>query len=365
LKRPVDTDEADILPFPTPGYCTLGLTEEAAERDVESTTEPERSGPETAPPSGLRVLTDLELEALPPPEWLIDGILLERGLAVLFGPPSVGKSFLALDWALSLAAGVAWAERPTIQCGVVYIAAEGASGLGSRTRAWKAQHDLESCPGIRFVPQALQLLDDGEAERLVDTFQGLDLDLGLVVIDTLARCFVGGDENSAKDVGRLSVLVVHHTTKTGNYERGSSALRGAADTMISCDKADGVQGISISCEKQKDAETFKDLVLNTQTVQLGNGQTSRVFTGSGSLLDIVVTDLGDKERMVLEELHKLPEGARKTKWQQECEGRGVKERTFHRIAKALQERGLVSVDGEKPGAKFSVTEKGWSLLPSR
>src|SRR5438034_1345408 len=70
--------------------------------------------------------------------------------------------------------------------------------------------------------------------------------LGLLVgVDTLARCFVGGEENSAKDMGlfvagldRLraatgaAVLVVHHTGRESGRERGSTALSGAVDTLM-------------------------------------------------------------------------------------------------------------------------------------
>jgi hypothetical protein len=57
------------------------------------------------PRGGLRLLTADELDGLPDPRWLVDGILPERAIAVLYGQPGIGKSFLALDWAFSIAAG--------------------------------------------------------------------------------------------------------------------------------------------------------------------------------------------------------------------------------------------------------------------
>ena len=52
----------------------------------------------------------------------------------------------------------------------------------------------------------------------------------LIIFDTLARCMVGGDENSPLDMGRAvaaadrvrvetgaAVLLVHHPTKANNY----------------------------------------------------------------------------------------------------------------------------------------------------
>ena len=68
-----------------------------------------------------------------------------------------------------------------------------------------------------------------------------------VILDTLARCMVGADENSAKDCGvvvdamtrllgrtpggRGVILGVHHAGKDGKTLRGSSAFEGAADTV--------------------------------------------------------------------------------------------------------------------------------------
>ena len=54
---------------------------------------------------------------MPPIEWAIgegdDGIITENGLTVLYGAPGAGKSFIALDMALSIANGVEWQGMPT------------------------------------------------------------------------------------------------------------------------------------------------------------------------------------------------------------------------------------------------------------
>src|SRR4029077_19407536 len=48
----------------------------------------------------LRDFQVAERGALP---WLVKDILPIGGLAFLYGPPAVGKTFLALDWAFSVA----------------------------------------------------------------------------------------------------------------------------------------------------------------------------------------------------------------------------------------------------------------------
>src|SRR4051812_37793236 len=70
-----------------------------------------------------------ELLELPPPEWLIEGVIESSALGVLYGPPGCGKSFAALDWALSVATGKAWHGREVRQGAVVYVAGEGTTGV--------------------------------------------------------------------------------------------------------------------------------------------------------------------------------------------------------------------------------------------
>ena len=60
----------------------------------------------------------------------------------------------------------------------------------------------------------------------------------------LSRCFIGGDEKQRLRYGngdgacddlrartKALVALLHHTKKDGTVERGSSALRGAVDTI--------------------------------------------------------------------------------------------------------------------------------------
>jgi len=63
----------------------------------------------------------------PPPVFMIADYLIENSFAVLYGPPASFKSFLAIDWALSVAHGRDWNGRPTAQGAVVYLAMEGSN----------------------------------------------------------------------------------------------------------------------------------------------------------------------------------------------------------------------------------------------
>ena len=69
-----------------------------------STTEPT-----TAARTHLFKLHSLQhVLSLPPPDWLVKNVLPVGSQGVLFGPSGSGKSFVALDMALSLATGQPW-----------------------------------------------------------------------------------------------------------------------------------------------------------------------------------------------------------------------------------------------------------------
>ena len=93
----------------------------------------------------IRLLTVREVMDLPDPEWLIKDILVKDSLALLYGPPGVGKSFLALSLAYSVAAGTKWHDRDVDGGAVVYLAVEGGRGLKFRISALRKQL-LANCP---------------------------------------------------------------------------------------------------------------------------------------------------------------------------------------------------------------------------
>jgi hypothetical protein len=94
----------------------------------------------------------------------------EDGLVVLYGEPRAGKSFLALDWGLSVATGVAWLGHQVKQGEVVYIYAEGVRGLRRRAEAWLQEHQRADAPGFRALPVAVNISDDGERGDFVRLF---------------------------------------------------------------------------------------------------------------------------------------------------------------------------------------------------
>ena len=226
----------------------------------------------------FRLLSGEDLLHLPPPEWLLDE-LVPVGFSVLYGASSSGKSFVALDWALSVAAGMPWFGREVKRQHVLYVAAEGRSGLGVRFRAWRDAHGQPDCSRARFLPEAVNLRDDATIAKVRRTLDELPERPGLLVIHTVARTIPGADENSAKDLGEFvaavdalraggSVVAVHHTGKDAKKdERGSSALRAAADMTAKLERTDRSPRLELTCVKVKDAADWPRLELALEPVR--------------------------------------------------------------------------------------------------
>ncbi len=80
----------------------------------------------------FKLFTDVELERLAPPQYLLQNWLVAGGLHVLWGPPGVGKSFVSLDSAMSVGYGVPWLGHATMFGPTIYLLGEGVSGFRDR-----------------------------------------------------------------------------------------------------------------------------------------------------------------------------------------------------------------------------------------
>lgn len=238
-----------------------------------------------------RVLSSADVDRLPPMRWLVKGFLPERSFSVLYGPPGVGKSFLALDLAHSVGLGNSWFQFDTARAqNVVYVAAaEGHYGLKYRKRAWETYNGTP-VENVAYGLDAVQL----PSLKSVDGFlKAIDpFDPSLIIFDTLARCSVGIDENNVQGMGQVvesvdriraktgaAVLLVHHSTKPdkdGNVTyRGSGALEGAVDTMIEVSREKGSKTrLQMACEKQKDAREFFPVRFKLESVAVKNGESA-------------------------------------------------------------------------------------------
>lgn len=312
--------------------------------DAADTTDTTDTGParHIRPTLASRLIDRGGLNNLPRPEPLIDDTIDRRTVSLLAGYWGTGKSFIAQDWAACVATGKPWQGRPVATGRVLYIAAEGAYGLSGRLDAWEYawRHKIPHTV-YNVLPMPVNLLDRVSVAELCDIAAGHTL----VVVDTLARCLVGADENSAKDMGSAvdalytireatgdgTVLAVHHTGKDRTTVRGSSALEAGVDTIYTTEG--DARLIKLERTKRKDGPLDDILQLQLQPT----AESVVVVNTSGA-------DLRDRENRLLDvfRLNFAATGASKSDLRAVAD---MPPATFHRALNDLLARGLVRNTG--------------------
>ncbi len=220
---------------------------------------PEKTLGQPTPPEGLSTFTATELQAtdFPPLKFLVEGLITE-GLTLLAGKPKMGKSWMALDIAMSVAIGCeALGNRPCEKGVALYCALED-NPRRLRRRMLHNYGDQINWPlDFHFATQ-MKALDEGGADDLEDWIAKHRP--SLIIIDTLARvkpASKGKNEYEADYAALLplqelagkhgiSIIVIHHLRKMAGDDpldmvSGTTGLTGAVDNVLVLDrKSDGV-----------------------------------------------------------------------------------------------------------------------------
>jgi copper(I)-binding protein len=248
----------------------------------------------------------------------------------------------------------AWQERETFRGPVLYVIAEGSTGMGRRKRAWEDQAGERMT--VTFLPEPVQLAHVDDVAALVVI--AAEVRPVLIVFDTQARVTVGLEENSARDMGRLvaaaeqlrsscgaCVLFVHHEPRSGENMRGSTALEGAAMTEIRASR-DGAHIMLVNV-KQKETEEFAPVHLT-----LRSRCESAVITAKGSW-QLEVT--GSQET-ILAHMRGTFGGSIAVSASKIIATSGMPERTVYRALKMLVMDGLLENVGTAKRPSYQVKE---------
>jgi len=228
----------------------LGRWKEKAEKEL-------ARRPVERQPRRLLSLEELQAEAAKEIEWLIPGLRLPVGGSCLIaGPPGIGKSFLALHAAISVASGDHFLRYyPTVSGPVVYVDEESSPEAFNMRQAMLRNGnglDLETLPFWVGVKQGFLLDQQRALDELLNLLKPIRP--SLVVLDALIRLH-RGDENSAKDMGRVTkninriqreigcaIILIQHQRKEGLFRnrrdvvRGSSELTAWPDSVVTLDR---------------------------------------------------------------------------------------------------------------------------------
>jgi hypothetical protein len=318
----------------------------------------------------LRLLTVQDLLTLPKPRWLIDGMLPENSLAEVFGESGSFKSFLALDMALSIAAGSDYHGRPTLQGTVVNVCAERFYGTRKRVLAWAAVRGIApESPPIHFIGRAIDVRNGSEdLKALREELAKIAGPIRFVVIDTLNRN-LQGDENSSADMRdfiagcdeireatRAAVAVVHHTGwSQKDRSRGHSSFKAAVDTEMKVERERRSFTVTLSCTKQKDSAEFDAVCFQLEPYGFGDDGSlvPRLDTGGPASAD-------DRKWTLLQHLRDAePEGLTGPQWYDVAGGNKA---DHLEVRRALLEAGLVRFEKAGRSGQYHLTSDGETAL---
>jgi uncharacterized membrane protein len=214
--------------------------------------------------------------------------------------------------------------------------------------------------------------DEDQVERLITQLEKRGIRPSLIVVDTLARCFVGGDENSSQEMGAFvagverllretgaTVMIVHHSGKVVERgERGSTSLRGATDVMIKVTAREGI--VTVANDKQKDDEQFEDIDFKLTQVEIvasSRTVTSCVLVAADDSEHSAASSVADHLSATLRVICEAEGGTiDAAEWREKLK---LPETTFYKHCRDLQKDGYVQ---KLRKGRYGATPKAKALL---
>lgn len=205
-------------------------------------------------------------------DWLYHELLPTTGVCILTAPSGAGKTFIALDFADSLARGRPFfGVSPEALGGTIMLIGEAYGSVKLRMAALDGLGGplpiSTTYVGGLAARGAWAALKTALAEEIAHIWAQHRVPVRLVILDTLSASGVLDDENDnakaatvLKAFTELSVemgflfLILHHPPKSGEGERGAGAIRNNADYVMAI-KRDGTSAVrEIEMNKSRDGE---------------------------------------------------------------------------------------------------------------
>lgn len=138
-------------------------------------------------------------------QYIVKDWLQAHSVGIIYGKSQSGKSFIALDLALSIALGLeSWAGGRILErMPVAYLCGEGQEDfIKRRLNGWFLAHGHSKKEAEGFFSICTESLDISNpftVEHIICDLQQLGQKPGLIILDTV-ECFMAGDYKDAKDV---------------------------------------------------------------------------------------------------------------------------------------------------------------------
>lgn len=248
--------------------------------------------------------------------YLVKGLIASTGLAVIWGPPKCGKSFLAMDLGMHIALGWDYRGHKIKQASVVYIALEGRHGFPARVEAFRRHYGVEFAPFYLLSASLDLVAKSGQLIAAIKAQLGENLP-GVIFLDTLNRSLVGS-ESKDEDMARFlaaaekvaqelscAVVIVHHCGIDASRPRGHTSLSGAVESQLKVERTAAGEVI-VTVELAKDFAEGTEIVSRLERVGLGTDADGDPITSlvvvpaDGSAIKRAITrKLSDRQRLAL------------------------------------------------------------------
>lgn len=220
------------------------------------------------------------LQPQPPIDFVVEGLISRASVNIFYGEPGSKKSYSMISLAVCVAAGKPWLNFETKPVITLIVDEESGEQRLSRRIGEALRGELadESANLFYTCLNGLRLDNEtgpAELQSLIELTSA-----GLVVIDALADVMIG-DENSKQDTQPVfnalrriaeatgaAIILIHHAGKSGGY-RGSSAIKGAVETLVQISSEDGSRFVNFKSEKMRDGEAAE---WSAEAVWTENGQ---------------------------------------------------------------------------------------------
>lgn len=199
--------------------------------------------------------------------WLVKDVVFRDTVGMIVGAPKLGKSWMALDLAISISSGQPYlGHYPVSMPGpVIYISKEDpqyslqdriakillGKGMGGTVEVGPGKISMK-LPRMRDFPLYIDLsrgflFSPSDIEELLDWLRRKKAEFGYisaVILDPILRMIMGIDEYKATEVNAMvfdpairiiqeigcAVILVHHTSKGGSGSYGSVAFHAFSDS---------------------------------------------------------------------------------------------------------------------------------------
>ena len=300
--------------------------------------------------------SDIYNTIFPEIPWLINE-LIGPGLTLLAGPPKVGKSWLCLQLAKSVALGEDFLGKKAKKGKVIYFALEDSH---RRIRERTINQNWSPTKNVDFLDTGQFSLMKKEDQTLSEKFYQAvrSSDYKLIIFDTFSRSFEI-NQNKSEEVSRvinplqefahemdMSILLIDHHKKPGSHipsdpifdVLGSTAKTGTADTILGLYK-----------------KNIKSAILKGFGRDIGPVDHILLFDSSRGIWDIEeesqIRKLGRQQRRVLEFL-KTKKKVQQIKISKKLD---LPKDQVHKILHRLEELGLTKSKRKKDLVFWSST----------